>query len=388
MSHSIYDVIVIGTGSMGSAACYQSAARGARVLGLDQFPVVPHDQGSHAGQSRIIRKAYFEHPDYVPLLERAYQRWNQLQALSGEQLYFKTGLLYCGPKDHEVIRGVKKAADKYSIELKNISRDTSAFPFFNLKKEDEMLLEPDAGFLLPEKAIAVLLKEAAKKGAELKTSAKVLEWKKEAGTIKVVTETDTFYSRKLIITAGAWAGKIIQDSRVPLKITRQVVVWVKPGSPDSFLPSSFPCWMIASDDFKGVYYGFPYLAGEKFPGPEGLKFALHYPAEAADPDNVNREISTDELQGIIDGLKKYFPAVGGKLVTYKTCLYANTPDEHFIIDQLPGYDGDVVIACGFSGHGFKFVPVIGEILADMALEGKTELPIDFLRLKRFSGASG
>lgn len=382
MSQLVYDVIVIGTGSMGSAACYQLAARGARVLGLDQFPVVPHDQGSHAGQSRIIRKAYFEHPDYVPLLEKAYQSWNELQVLTGEQLYFKTGLLYCGPKHHAMIRGVTHSAEKYGIELKNISQES--FPFFNTTKDDEILLEPDAGFLLPEKAIALLLNEALKKGAELRTSAKVLEWKKENGTIRVVTATDTFYARKLIITAGAWAGKIIPDQRVPLKITRQVLVWVRPGSPESFVPASFPCWMIAAHDLKGVYYGFPYLAGVKFPGPEGLKFALHYPADTTDPDHVNRELGKAELQEIIDGVKKYFPAVaGGELVAFKTCLYANTPDENFIIDLLPGYDGDVVVACGFSGHGFKFVPVIGEILADMALEGKTELPIDFLRLKRF-----
>ena len=379
----LYDAIVIGTGSMGSAACYQLAARGVKVVGLEQFPEVPHDQGSHAGQSRIIRKAYFEHPDYVPLLEKAYQGWNDLQDLSGEQLYYKTGLLYCGPSDHEVIRGVRKAAEIYHIELQNISCESSLFHFFNTTNESEMLLEPDAGFLLPEKAIKIFLNEARKKSAELKTSAKVLEWKKENGTIKVVTTGDTYYAKKLIITAGAWAGKIIHDSGVPLNVTRQVLVWVRPASPGIFLPDNFPCWMIAADNLGGVYYGFPYLAGEKFPGPEGLKFAWHYPAEPADPDRVNREVSKEELKRIIDGLRKYFPALDGEIVASKTCLYTNTPDENFIIDHLPGYDGDVVIACGFSGHGFKFVPVIGEILADLAIDGKTDLPIDFLKLKRF-----
>ncbi len=378
-----YDVIVIGAGSMGSATCFSLASRGCRVLGLEQFSVVPHEQGSHTGQSRIIRKAYFEHADYVPLLDIAYEKWRQLEQATAEQLYFRTGLLYSGPSEHEVIKGLKEAAGKYHIELNNIplEQQRRTYPVFHLPENHEMWLEPEAGFLLPEKSIRVFIREAVKKGATIKTDQKVLSWKREKESVEVVTETESYSAQKLIITAGVWAGKLI--SSMPLKITRQVIVWVAPEKPSLFLPERFPCWMMGNENGKGAYYGFPYLSPDQFPGPAGLKFALHYPDKETDPDQVNRRVGRSEIKQIIAGIKDYFPALNNKVVAARTCLYANSPDEHFIIDHLPGYDGDVSIACGFSGHGFKFIPVVGEILADLAMEGKTKLPADFLRLKRF-----
>ncbi len=202
--------------------------------------------------------------------------------------------------------------------------------------------------------------------------------------IKVVTGKDVYYTKKLVITAGAWAGKMISQLKNKLKITRQVIVWVKPQNEEIFRASRFPCWLIADDKRPGALYGFPFLDKQRFGEPEGLKFAWHNAADETDPDNVNREISKDELRQLINDVSEYIPAIAdAEIVATKTCLYVNSPDENFIIDHLPGYDGDVTIACGFSGHGFKFVSVVGEILADLASEGKTELPIDFLRLKRF-----
>ncbi len=382
MPHSDHDVIVIGAGSMGSSACFHLASQGYRVLGLEQFDKLPHDKGAHAGQSRIIRKAYFEHPDYVPLLSRAYENWAQLEKLTGEQVYFKTGMLYCGPGQHKVMQGVKKAAEQYTIELNRIN-DPSAFPAFSLQQDDEMLLEPDAGFLLPEKSIALYIREALKLGAEITTGEKVLQWKKENGIIKVLTTTNSYYAKKLIITAGAWAETVIRELSVPLKVTRQVIFWVEPDNPADFLPDIFPCWLMAGSTIKGAWYGFPYLSGERFPGPAGLKFALHYPGDETDPDHVNREVSEEEVRTIITAAKKYFIPAGSRVTAVRTCLYTNTWDENFIIDHLPGYDGDVTIACGFSGHGFKFVSVVGEILADLSMKGKTQLPVGFLGLQRF-----
>ncbi|MGQ0739484.1 MAG: N-methyl-L-tryptophan oxidase [Bacteroidota bacterium] len=382
MPYNVYDVIVIGAGSMGSSACFHLAAQGYRVLGLEQFDTIPHDNGSYAGQSRIIRKAYFEHPDYVPLLIRAYENWGQLEKLTGEQVYFKTGLLYCGPPGHKVMRGVKNAAEQYSIELNRIST-TSAFPFFQLQQDDEMLLEPDAGFLLPEKSIALFIQQAVKNGADIKTGEKVTAWKREKGKLMVSTGKGNYTAKKLIITAGAWTTAVIKELKVPLKVTRQVIVWVEPDNPADFLPDKFPCWLVASLTGKKARYGFPYLSGEKFPGPAGLKFALHYPGEETNPDYVNREVSEEEVRTIITEAKKYFALASSRVTTAKTCLYTNTEDENFIIDHLPGYDGDVTIACGFSGHGFKFGSVVGEILADLSMKGKTQLPAGFLGLKRF-----
>lgn len=377
-----YDVIVAGTGSMGSAACYFLAARGYKVLGLEQFDTVPHENGSHAGQSRIIRKAYFEHPDYVPLLQRAYANWQQLEELTGEQVYFRSGILYCGPRQHPVIMGVKDTAARFNIELLPADNN-AALSSFRITSDDEILLEPDAGFLLPEKCIRLYCNAAVKKGAVIQKGEKMLQWQKENGGIKVITSKQTYHTSKLIITAGAWAGQLLRELKVLLKVTRQVIVWVQPENPSLFTPDKFPCWLISGDNFHGAWYGFPYLSGEKFPGPAGLKFALHCPGDETAPDLVNREVTKEELKKIIDEARHYFIPAGFNIVAVKTCLYTNTPDEDFIIDHLPGYEGNVTIACGFSGHGFKFASVIGEALADLSTAGTTALPIGFLGLKRF-----
>ena len=380
-----YDAIVIGVGSMGSSACYWLAKRGYKVLGHEQFDI-PHDQGSYAGQSRIIRKAYFEHTDYVPLLQRAYYNWQQLEKQTGTPVYFKTGLLYHGPSGHVMMKGVREAASLYDIGISNLTRlqTGSRFSQFNVPPDFESIYEQDAGFLRPEKAVALYKNEAVRSGADIRTNEKVLEWTKKNGSIKVITDKNIYYGKKLIITAGAWAGKMIPGLNSPLKITRQIIVWVKPTDEKMFGPDNFPCWMVADDKREGVLYGFPYLTNEKFGGPDGMKFALHYPGDETNPDHVNRNIAKKETDDLIQQVAEYIPVVAdAALVTAKTCLYANAADENFIIDHLPGYDGDVTIACGFSGHGFKFVSVVGEILADLSMNGKTGLPIDFLSLKRF-----
>ena len=382
MSSSAYDVIVAGAGSMGSATCFFLARQGYSVLGLEQFDTVPHVYGSHAGQSRIIRKAYFEHPGYVPLLERAYANWQQLEELTGEQVYHQTGLLYCGPGEHDVIKGVKEAALKYGVDVRQVN-EKQDYPSFNCAGNDQMLLEPDAGFLLPEKAIALYIREAITNGADIKTGEKLLHWEKRNGLIHVQTVRGTYTAKKLIITAGAWATETIKSLKVPLKVTRQLILWVEPDDITKYLPVNFPCWMLAGENFKGVWYGFPFLSGENFPGPPGLKFALHHAVEETDPDKVNREISQSEISHVVEKAKEYFSFADSRLIAAKTCLYSNSPDEHFIIDHLPGYDGDVVIACGFSGHGFKFASVVGELLAGLAMNGKSDLPAAFLGLDRF-----
>lgn len=382
MTANFYDVIVVGVGSMGAATCSYLAAKGCKVLGLEQFDIIPHENGSHAGQSRIIRKAYFEHPDYIPLLQKAYVNWHKLEQATGEQVYFKTGLLYCGPANHKVIHAVKEAATSFNLALDN-AEGHSCLSAFTRNNDAEVILEHDAGFLLPEKSISLYLGEAKKSGAEIHTGEKVIEWSRNIGLIKVQTNKGTYSAPKLIITAGAWADKLIKERAIPLKVTRQVVIWAEPTNPSFFLPEKFPCWLAVDHDLKGAWYGFPYLSGPQFPGPAGLKFALHYPADETNPDYVNREVSNSELQSLIDAAGKYFSPATGKVVAVKTCLYTNTPDENFIIDRLPGYEENILIACGFSGHGFKFASVVGEILADLALGGRTEMPIEFLSLSRF-----
>jgi len=380
-ANSLFDVIVIGVGSMGSTTCYYLAKRGYKVLGLEQFDI-SHEFGSHAGQSRIIRKAYFEHPDYVPLMERAYQNWKHIEKETGEKLYFKTGLLYAGDSNNEIIKGVKLAASLYDIELENLKPDH--YRQFNFPQSFEILFEPEAGLLTPEKAIRLYSSEAKEWGATIHSNEKVIEWKKEGDLIIVKTDKNVYQCNKLVITAGAWSGKMIPGFSSKIKVTRQFVAWIKTKNGKQFELNNFPCWMIGDDDKHGCYYGFPLLDTKKFGDPAGLKMAHHFPSQITDPDNVNRETTQEDIENLKYCLDKYLPGIFDSVLHTKICLYGNSPDENFIIDKLPGYEENVSIACGFSGHGFKFISVVGEILADLAIEGKTNLPIGFLNAKRFS----
>jgi sarcosine oxidase len=380
-----FDVIVVGVGSMGSSTCYYLAKQGYKVLGLEQFDIT-HELGSHAGQSRLIRQAYFEHPDYVPLLKRAYQNWKSLEEETGTQVYYKTGLLYFGKRDDVVMQGVRESASKYSINVNDLTAQqlTDQFPQFNIPTRYDRLIEPDAGFITPERAILLYTQRAIQFGADIHTKEKLIEWNKIGESITVKTNKQTYRCSKLIITAGAWASKVIPKLASPLKVTRQLVTWVKPKKWKSFELGAFPCWTIADDTQSGIYYGFPILPVEKFGGPIGLKLGHHAHGMVSDPDQVNRSVSRDEEANLIAALHKFIPDGYESTHVMKTCLYTNTPDENFILDHLPGYDKTVVIATGFSGHGFKFVSVVGEIMADLAMKGSTSQPIGFLNAQRFS----
>jgi sarcosine oxidase len=380
-----FDVIVIGVGSMGSATCYFLAKRGYKVLGLEQFDI-SHEFGSHAGQSRIIRKAYFEHPDYVPLLEKAYKNWNDLEQETGEELYFKTGLLYAGTSNNEMIKGVKQSAALYNIELEQLNNaDTvKRFPQFLFPRNFEILFEPEAGFLPPERSIRLYASQAKKNGATINTNEKVIGWKKDGTNIVVKTDKNSYQCNKLIITTGAWAGKMIPGFSDKIKVTRQFVAWIKTKDDIQFALNNFPCWMVSDDEKHGCYYGFPLLDTKKFGEPAGLKLAHHFQKEVTNPDKVDRQTTENDIQNLKYCLDKYLPGVFDSILSTKICLYANSPDENFIIDKLPGYEENVSIACGFSGHGFKFASVIGEILADLAIERRSDLPIEFLNATRFA----
>ena len=378
-----FDVIVLGVGSMGSAACYYLASQGYRVLGLEQFDI-PHDQGSHAGQSRIIRKAYFEHPDYVPLLERAYTNWKELESITGEQVYFPTGLFYAGISSESLIKGVLESAAKYNVQIESLSASAAkkSFPQFQIPDSYEVLFEPDAGFLTPERAILLFVDQAIRAGATIRTREQATEWKPEGDSISVSTRNNTYGCKKLVITAGPWASKLIPGFSKHLKVTRQVLAWVNPVESESFKLGQLPCWMIDDHTQNGMYYGFPVLPVGKFGAPIGLKAARHYPGLVSNPDAVNRLASIEDENDIIQALHKFLP--GSYLSTHvmKTCLYTNTPDENFVIDFLPGHNQQVTIATGFSGHGFKFASAVGEIIADLTMRGKTDLPIGFLNADR------
>jgi sarcosine oxidase len=374
-----FDAIVLGVGSMGSATCYFLAERGYRVLGLEQFDI-PHELGSHLGQSRIIRKAYAEHPDYVPLLERAYQNWKVLEEKTGTQVYFRTGLVYFGQPSDETMMGVHESATKYHIEVRTLSETETArkYPQFKLPSGYERLEEPDAGFVTPERSILLFTEQAIRHGATILTKTKVLNWKRDGGGIKVSTDKGEFSCRKLVITAGPWAGKMIPGMSSKLRVTRQVVAWMKPKKWEPFALGTFPCWIV------NEYYGFPVLPVGTFGGPIGLKLARHHPGEISDPDTVNRVPTAADERDLVDALNTFIPDGYAETHVMKICMYTNSPDQNFILDYMPGFEKDVAIATGFSGHGFKFSSVVGEIMADLAMNGGTPLPIGFLNARRFS----
>lgn len=367
---------------MGSAACYYLSKQKLRVLGLEQF-TSPHTKGAHGGSTRIIRKAYFEHPDYVPLLKRAYENWHELEQLSGEQCYVPTGLLYAGPPGNDLLKRIREAAQLYAIplELWDSKELQKRFPQFTLPQNAEIMFEPEAGLLYPDKAIEAMIRLSVNAGADIRQQCPVRSWETSPTGVIVHTAEDSFTADKLVITAGPWAGAMIPGAQQHLTITQQTLAWYAPPSNALSTAENFPCWLIAVDGVPGAYYGFP---ANNEHGPAGWKVAHHYPGIPIHQDETNRIISDDELQSLEQFAMQYLGVQTGALTATQTCLYSNTPDEHFVIDLLPNSHERVAVAWGFSGHGFKFTPVIGEILADLCIHGKTKLPAQFLQWERLS----
>lgn len=373
----MYNTIIIGLGSMGSSALYQLAKRGVKVLGLEQFGI-GHTKGSHSGQTRIVRKAYFEHPDYVPLLEEAYKGWEVIQQESGKQLFHKNGLVYFGEPEHEVMKGVGFAAQEFNINVDRINNDP--LKMFQLPPEFDRLIEPEAGFAVTEETIETYVEQAEKHGAEVQTGEQVMGWRVKDSYVEVHTDKMEYHTEKLILTAGAFTRQLVPGYSNLLNVTRQLMFWIKPEHPELFKPECFPCWVIAEPKYPGLFYGFPILNKE---GSNGLlKVAHHAIGEPIHPDDINKFNPKKEKEMIVEVLEKYMPQALGEVVDFTACMYTYSPDDHFIIDVLPETNSRIMIGAGFSGHGFKFVPVVGEILADLAQNGRTDHPIDFLRLNR------
>jgi sarcosine oxidase len=362
-----FDVIVLGLGAMGSAAAHHLAQRGKRVLGIEQF-TSPHDRGSSHGGSRMIRQAYWESPDYIPLAMRAYELWRKLEWDTNSQLLHITGGMNIGSRDGDLVTRSIAAAEKHSIpfdvlERREISR---RFPVFVPQSNDVAVYEPHAGYLLPEECIRAHLKVASSAGAELAFEEKVLSWSVEGDQVEVHTSKGAYCAGHLVITTGPWANQSL-NALFPLRVTRQVLAWIQPRSGvTAFLPQNFPVFLC--EDIQGgpPGYGFPAIDGPA----GGIKASIHGSDIVCTPETVDRSIYDSDIQRIVQRLRVRLPALGGALVRAETCLYTMTPDEHFVIGIHPHFSS-CTIACGFSGHGFKFASVVGEILADFAAYGST-----------------
>lgn len=371
----MFDVIVLGTGGVGSAAVYQLARRGLKVLGLDRFPA-GHDRGSSHGQTRVIRQAYFEHPDYVPLLLRAYELWSELEAERGRQLYHEVGLLQAGPADGLIVPGVREAARLHGLEIENFTpREAMArFPAFRLNDDWEVAFERRAGYLDVEDCVIAHLDIAKQKGADLRSGVTVHGWKVEGDGVTVDTDAGKFQAAKLAISAGAWAGPLLANLGVHFKVLRKPLHWFSPKNSAIRADQGCPTYFFETTD--GLFYGFPQIDDN------GAKMARHTGGtEVADPLNVDRNLDVIEQAAVQQFLTKHVPAVGLPSLNHATCMYTMSPDEHFVIDIHPAHP-QVAFVAGLSGHGFKFTSVLGEVLADLATEGRTKLPIDFLNCRR------
>jgi sarcosine oxidase len=358
-----YDIAVVGLGAMGSACAYQLARRGARVIGLDRFSP-PHDLGSSHGETRIIREAYFEDPQYVPLVRRAYALWRELEREADEPLLLETGGLMAGPPNGVLVRGAQASADAHDLPHERL--DAAAirrrFPAFTPRDDVVGIWEPRAGVLFPEACVRSHLALAARAGAVLRRDEPAVEWRPSGTGFEVVTSRGRFVAGRLVLAANAWLGALLPDLRLPLTITRQPLFWFAPsGPPERFGPGRLPVyiWEHGPDLF---FYGFPAFGGE-------LKVARHGGGQPADPDRLDRAVSDGETGPHREFLAACLPGGNGPLRRATVCMYASTPDGHFLVDRHPAHDG-VVILSACSGHGFKFSSAIGELAARMLLDGE------------------
>jgi sarcosine oxidase len=376
-----FHAIVVGVGGVGSPTVYELAKRGKRVLGLERFDV-PHDMGSSHGHTRIIRLAYYEHPSYVMLLRRAYELWREIQSHVGEQLLHITGSLDAGPSDSWVFKGSLQSCLEHNLphEVLTGKQIAQRFPGYKLPHETLAVLQPDGGFLVPERCIVSYAEAAQALGAEIHGRERVLEWQPLGERVRVTTDRDVYEADRLVITAGAWNSTLLDCLDGLLEPERQVLAWLQPSRPEYFAAERFPVFNLLVPE--GRYYGFPI---HRIPG---FKFGrYHHLEEFIDPEVIDREPNLRDEQVLRDLAERYFPDGAGPTMTLKSCMFTNTPDHHFIIDLHPRYP-QVSFTSPCSGHGFKFASVIGEIMADLAERGETRHNIELFRLDRFTGRSG
>jgi len=358
-----YDVAIAGLGAMGSAVAYHAARGGARVIGFDRF-APPHDRGSSHGLTRIIREAYFEDPRYVPLVQRAYALWRELERDAGVKLLTPTGGLMIGRPESVVVSGAVRSAKEHGLpyQLLDAATITSRFPPLAPAPDMVGVFEPNAGVLVPEACVAAHLKLAKRAGAELHLEEPVIAWHAEGPGVEVRTARRAYQARRLVLAVGAWTTGLAQDAMPPLTIERQTLFWFRPvPGATEWRGADVPIHIWEWERGK-YFYGFP-------PADGTFKVAMHHGGEPGDPDKLRRNVSLEEIEEMRALLDRFMPGVGGKVASTAVCMYTNTPDEHFLIDRHPRH-AQVMIVSACSGHGFKFSSAIGEAVAGAVMEGE------------------
>jgi sarcosine oxidase len=373
----VYDVAVAGLGGMGSAILAHCAARGASVIGLDQFGP-GHDLGSSHGKTRMIRKAYFEDPAYVPLVLRAYELWRELEREAGEKILRITGLLSVGAETSEIIRGTLRAASRHNLPVESLSqREARArYPTIELWKDEVALFESDGGVLNPERAIHGHLKVAEASGAEMCFAVAMESWHATEKGFELRLSNGTQVSAsKLVLALGPWFQETLESLGIRIRVQRNIQAWFSPGT-HAYDAPDFPAFLVNREGLPAPLYGFPDFG-------DGIKAAFHGLGDLTDAKRIDRQIEpARDVEPIARALEQWMPGAAKTLREAKPCMYTLTPDEHFVIDFHPDH-ANLVLCGGFSGHGFKFAPVVGEIGAELALDGGSRHGIDFLSLRRF-----
>jgi len=375
-----YDAIVLGLGGMGSAALAHAARRGMHVLGLEKFGRV-HGLGSSGGRSRIIRKAYFENTAYVPLLQRAYTLWDALEDETALDILRLNGVLLAGLPQDRMIVDARASALLHGLPFEELSAAEIARRYRRLSpRPDEVgVFEAEAGLVVPEQAIEAHLRMAQAAGAEMQFDATVASWRQNAsGRIEVMLDNGSVYAaRRLALCMGAWFEAIAPELGIPLVVERRVQHWFAPAGP-GYGPREIPTFILSRAEQPSAMYGFPDLG-------DGVKAAFHAYGTVTHAEQLDRAVGEADIEPVRKALSNWIPGAAERYLGGKVCMYTLTPDEHFVLGRHPG-DARIVIAGGFSGHGFKFASVIGEVVADLLAGEGTSHDIAFLSPQRFSAA--
>jgi len=368
------DVIVIGCGGFGSSAMFHLAQRGLKVIGIDRFHP-PHDRGSSHGETRIIRKAYFEHPSYVPLLHRAWELWEELSESVGERLIERRDLLMAGPPGSEVIEGARLSARLFGLPMENLTAAEAAirYPAFLLPEDYAVAIESTSGYLWAERCVASHLNSAASLGAQLRPDETVLSVSSSGAGVQVQTDRGCYSAGAAVVTSGAWTGQLLSDYARHISVLRKTLCWFPTTSENWIRKDRAPLFFV--DAPESQFYGIPSVDGET------IKVGMHTGGEiVSDPSNLSRQVTDEDERPISQFAGKYLGGIEPQSSRSVICMYSMTPDGHFLLDRLP--ELPIVVAAGFSGHGFKFTSVLGEVAADLVERGKTELDIGFLSASR------
>jgi sarcosine oxidase len=374
----MYDAIVIGLGAMGSAAADALARHGRRVLGLEQF-APGHAHGSSHGRTRVIRTAYYEHPAYVPLARQAFAGWYDLEQRTGQRLLTECGCLSIGPPTGELITGVRRAAAEHGLAINSLTPNElrQSFSPFVFDESYVGVLEPAAGALAVEACVQAQWTSAQAAGADLRAGVRVRGWQPAGTGVSVSTDAGQFTAERLVLTAGPWASAWLPGW--PLTVMRQVQLWFGTQDDRQFRRDRFPIYL--ADTPAGTFYGFPVFDGH------GHKCAQHYGApELPHLDAIHPEPTPADEAAIRTFLAAHLPRANGPLRSASVCRYTLSPDRHFIIDRHPQHP-QVIVAAGFSGHGFKFAPVVGALLAELCGNEKIAAPSELFSARRLATRS-